>query len=127
MIAGAEFLRIDSGLILTNETLLEMRVEDQTMYRNVRPGMKGKMSAKKLRADPDDQPPIEERSIMMPYCIRTILRGNPLINRNEFFAPRRFEPPYTCSIKIISDILANAKCNFLVMSFSCGQYHSITA
>jgi hypothetical protein len=24
------------------------------------------MSAQKLRADPDDQPPIEERSIMMP-------------------------------------------------------------
>ncbi len=46
MIADTEFLRIDSGLILTNETLLEMRVEDQTMYRNVRPGMKGKMSAK---------------------------------------------------------------------------------
>jgi hypothetical protein len=30
------------------------------------------VSAKKLRADPDDQPPIEERSIMMPHCLRSL-------------------------------------------------------
>ena len=52
----------------------------------------------------------------MPYYIRTILREYPLMNRIEFFAPRRFEPPYACSIKIIRDILANAKCNFPVLS-----------
>ena len=116
MIAGTEFLRIDSGSILTNETLLKMQIEDQKMYRNVRPSLKAGYERKKLRADPDDQPPIEERSIMMPYYFRTILRENPLINRTEFFAPRRFEPPYACSINIIRDILANAKCNFPVMS-----------
>jgi hypothetical protein len=47
MIAGTEFLRIDSGLILTNEILLKMQVEDQTMYRNVRPGLKGRFERKK--------------------------------------------------------------------------------
>jgi hypothetical protein len=86
------------------------------------------MSAKKkLRADPDDQPPIEERSIMMPYYIRTILRENPLISRTEIFTPRRFEPPYACSIKIIRDISTNAKCNFNLMSILLCQYHSTTA
>jgi len=29
-------------------------------------------SAQKLRADPDDQPPIEERSIMMPTDTRSL-------------------------------------------------------
>ena len=37
-------------------------------------------------------------------------------NRIEFFAPRRFVPPYACSIKNIRDYFANAKCNFPVMS-----------
>jgi hypothetical protein len=50
------------------------------------------MSAKKLRADPDDQPPIEERSIMMPYYIRTILQEKPLMNSNDFFLPVTFNP-----------------------------------
>jgi hypothetical protein len=30
------------------------------------------VSAKKLRADPDDQPPIEERSIMMPNAVSSL-------------------------------------------------------
>jgi hypothetical protein len=30
MYAGPEFLRIDSGFILTNEILLKLRVEEQT-------------------------------------------------------------------------------------------------
>jgi hypothetical protein len=30
------------------------------------------VSAKKLRADPDDQPPIEERSIMMPNVVSSL-------------------------------------------------------
>ena len=52
----------------------------------------------------------------MPNYIKTIRREKPLINRTEFFTPRRAVPPYACSIKIIRDILANAKCNFPVIS-----------
>ena len=42
MIAGTEFLRVDSGFILTNEILLKMQIEDQKMYRNVQAGYERK-------------------------------------------------------------------------------------
>jgi len=69
------------------------------------------MSAKKLRADPDDQPPIEERSIMMPKCLlrlRNLLEHayekNKRLNHTEFFLPRCFATPSACSIKIMRHI-----------------------
>jgi hypothetical protein len=53
------------------------------------------MSAQKLRADPDDQPPIEERSIMMPNFVRIrplyfwepAGEKKPLMNHSRFFLP----------------------------------------
>ena len=85
------------------------------------------MSAKKLRADPDDQPPIEERSIMMPHCSQSLrLFPGPstqfLEHTNEehrtlsncygYFRPRVAFSPCVCSINIILDFCSNAKCNF---------------
>ena len=35
-----------SGFILTNEFMLKMQIEGQTMYRNVHPGLKGRYERK---------------------------------------------------------------------------------
>jgi hypothetical protein len=76
------------------------------------------MSAKKLRADPDDQPPIEERSIMMPDFARirpvnsqNVLKKKAADELYLFYAPCCCLP-HACSINIIRDFFSNAKCNF---------------